>query len=66
MGQKFKTFLSEEGHVAYQINRNETENTRQANILSFYTPTTPGWFKISKHFFSLEGHVVYQINRKVV
>ena len=35
-------FFPESSPVAYQIYRNEAENTMQANILPVYTPTTPG------------------------
>ena len=41
--QRSISFFSESSHVACQINRNEVENTMQANILPFYTPTTPRW-----------------------
>ena len=39
----------------------------QANILPFYTPSTPGWGQKVKTFFSEEGYVAYyQIKRKGV
>ena len=60
LGSKVNFFYSESSHVAGQINGNEAENTLQANILPFYTPTTSRWVKNSKHF-SEDGHVAYQI-----
>ena len=38
----------------------------QANILPFYTPSTPGWGQKVKTIFSEEGHVAYQITKKEV
>ena len=67
MGSKSQLiFFSENNPVAYQINMNEAENTMQANILPFYTSTTPGWGQKVTTFFSEEGHVAYQIKRKKV
>ena len=43
-------FFYESSHVAYQ-NGNKEENTMQAKILPFYTPTTPGRVKMSFFFF---------------
>ena len=42
-----------------ELNGNETENTMQANILPFYTPTAQDGVKRSKHL-----HVAYQIKGK--
>ena len=50
-------FLS--SHVTCQIYRNEAENTMQANIRPFYTPTTPGWGQVKKC-------CIYQSKRKEV
>ena len=36
----------------------------QANILPFYSPSTPCWPKMVKAVFNEEGHVAYQITRK--
>ena len=55
-------FLSERGHVAYQIKGNEH---RVPCKLIFYPYTHPrplGWGQRSKHFFSEISHVAYQIN----
>ena len=46
------------------LNGNETENTMQANILPFYTPTFPRWGQKVKTFSSEVGHVAYQIKGK--
>ena len=40
--------FSERSHVVYQINRREALNTMQANILPFYTHSTPGWGQIKR------------------
>ena len=58
-------FFSESSHVAYQIYRNEAENTMQANVLLLFINFLPlDGVKRSKHFFSAEGHVAYQIEKK--
>ena len=64
LGSKGHFFVSESGHVAYQIKLNEVENTNRANILPFSTSMAPGWGqKVKTIFFSEEGHVAYQIKR---
>ena len=63
MWSKVICFFSVSYDVAYQINRNEAENTMQANSVPFYTPTTTGWGQKVKQVS--ESHVAYQIKRKV-
>ena len=59
-GQKVKLFLfSESSHVAYQIKGNLAQSTMKANMLSLYTPTTPGMG--SKGHFFKSSLVTYQI-----
>ena len=43
--------FSESSHDAYQINGNEVSNTIHANVLPFYTTTSPGWGQKVKTFF---------------
>ena len=44
-------FYSKGGKVAYKINGNKAQNTMQANILYFYTNSTPGFGQKVKTFF---------------
>ena len=37
-------------YVAYQINGKEAKTTMQANLMSFYTPSTLDGVKMSRHF----------------
>ena len=53
-------FLSENGHVAYQIRANDTYNNTQVILLSLLAPSIPGgWVKTV--FFSESSHAAYQI-----
>ena len=51
-------FLSGNGHIAYQIEDNDTYNNMQAIILSLHASSTPG--VASKHFLSKSSHAAYQ------
>ena len=42
LGQKVKTFFSENSHVAYQIKGNGAKSDMQSHILSLHTPLAPG------------------------
>ena len=53
------SFFSESCHVAYQINRNNAENTMQAYILPFNSHNP--WIR---QLFGSLSQVGYQINRK--
>ena len=59
MGSKGLFFSSESSHVAYQINKNEAENTMEATFSPFYALTIPGWGQKVKKIS--EGHLAYQI-----
>ena len=48
-------FVSENSHVAYQINGNEAENSMQAHSMPFYSPDT--WMGSKFQNKSEEGHV---------
>ena len=53
VGSKGFFLFSESSHVAYQIYRNEVENTIQPNVLLLFINILPlDGFKKSKQFFS--------------
>ena len=55
VGSNGQNIFSESSHIAYLINRIETYDNMQANILPFHTPLTPGWdLKVVTFFLLLK------------